>query len=81
MSEIENRLVRCFASVSPELTPGDIRHTNTESMGVWDSLSTVRLAAVIQEEFGVEIDPDVLPELDSFEAFRAYLCGLSPAVE
>lgn len=75
MSEKENRLVRCFASVFPGLTPEEIRRTTADSTGDWDSLSAVKLAAVIQEEFELEIDPEVLPELDSFEAFKNYLDG------
>jgi len=81
MSQNENRLTRCFASVFPDLEPEDIRRTSAESLGSWDSLSAVRLAAVIQEEFRVEIDSEVLANLDSFEAFRAYLDSLSPPVE
>jgi acyl carrier protein len=81
MSENENRLIRCFESVFPDLTPDEIRLTSAESIGGWDSLSTVRLAAVIQEEFRVDIGPEVLPDLDSFEAFRTYLGGLTPSVE
>jgi acyl carrier protein len=81
MSEIENRLIRCFASVFPGLTPDDVRVTSAKSMGSWDSLSTVTLAAVIQEEFRVEIDPQVLPDLDSFEAFRSYLHLVKPSDE
>jgi acyl carrier protein len=81
MSEQENRLIRCFASVFPGLTPEEIRATGAESSGVWDSLSAVTLAAVVQEEFNVEIDPEVLPQLDSFEAFQTYLCRLNLAGE
>lgn len=81
MSEQESRLVRCFASVFPGLTEEEIRTTTTESAGIWDSLSTVTLTAVVEEEFNVEIDPDVIPELDSFEAFRTYLFQLNPAAK
>jgi acyl carrier protein len=81
MSENESRLIRCFASVFPDLTPEEIRLSSAESVGSWDSLSAVRLAAVIQEEFLVEIDEDVLPDLDSFGAFWSYLRGLNPADE
>lgn len=81
MSENENRLIRCFASVFPGLTPEDLRVTSAESMGNWDSLSAVTLAAVIQEEFRVEIDLEALPDLDSFEAFRNYVRRLNPAGE
>jgi len=73
MSELEDRLMQCFMSVFPSLTPEEIRVTNAESSGVWDSLTGVTLAAVVQEEFSVEIDPS---ELDSFEAYRRYLRGL-----
>ena len=68
MSEQENRLVRCFASVFPWLTPEEIHSISAEASESWDSLS-----AVVQEEFGVDIDPETLPNLDSFEAFRTYL--------
>jgi len=73
MSEQENRLLQCFSSVFPGLSEDQIRQTSAESNGEWDSLSTVTLAAVIQEEFNLEIDPEILPRLDSFEAFRKYV--------
>jgi len=81
MSEQENRLMRCFASVFPGLLPEEIRTMNSESTGNWDSLSTVTLAAVVQEEFDVEIEPDVLPELNSFETFQKYLQRINPGRE
>jgi acyl carrier protein len=81
MSEIEDRLIRCFASVFPELTPEEIRAISIESVGIWDSLATATLAAVVQEEYEVEIDPDVIPELDSFRAFQEYVSRLKPAAE
>jgi acyl carrier protein len=68
--------MQCFRSVFPSLTLEEIRVANAESSGVWDSLTGVTLAAVVQEEFGVEIDPVHLSELDSFEAYRHYLRGL-----
>jgi acyl carrier protein len=78
MSEQEKRLLRCFASVFPGLSPEEIRTINSKSRGEWDSLSTVTLAAVIQEEFNVEIDPDAVSELNSFGAFQNYLQRLNP---
>jgi acyl carrier protein len=81
MSEQNSRLIRCFASVFPTLTPEEIPGTNVDSVGIWDSLATVTLAAVIEEEFNVQIDPSDLPDLNSFEAFQIYLCRLSPGRE
>lgn len=77
MGEQENRLVRCFASVFPWLRPEEIRNISAKSAESWDSLSAVTLSAVVQEEFGLDIDPEILPNLDSFEAFRTYLGQLN----
>lgn len=79
MSENENRLIRCFASVFPELSAEEIRLASAESTESWDSLTAVTLAAVVQEEFCIEIDPDVLPDLGSFDALRDYLRRVNPA--
>lgn len=73
MSEQEDRLARCFASVFPALTPEEIRAASIESVAAWDSLRAVTLVGVIQQEFAVNIDPLDLPELNSFEALRSYL--------
>ena len=68
----ESRLIRCFESVFPGLTPDEIRASGAEH-GTWDSLSLVTLVAVVQEEFGVEIAPEERANLDSFSAFGVYL--------
>jgi len=81
VSENESRLVRCFASVFPDLALQEIRVASAESTGSWDSLTAVTLAAVIQEEFCMEIEPEAFPSLDSFERFRTYLRHANPAGE
>jgi acyl carrier protein len=77
MSDDNGRLIRCFAAVFPALTLEEIPGISVESVGVWDSLATVTLASVIQDEFNVDIDPSDLRELASFEAFQTYLRRLS----
>jgi acyl carrier protein len=72
-SERQDRLIRCFASVFPALSAEEILTVSSDSIGNWDSLSTVTLAAVVQEEFNVEIEPEIIPELNSFAAFWNYL--------
>jgi len=73
MSDKDLRLLRCFASVFPELSPEELRGVTSDSAGHWDSLSTVTLAALVQEEFSVEIEPEMVQQLNSFEAFQTYL--------
>ena len=73
MSELESRLIRCFSSVFPALTPEEIRAASAQSLAAWDSLAAVTLVAVVQQEFDVQIDLLDMPELDSFEAFESCL--------
>jgi acyl carrier protein len=82
MSEQEDRLIRCFSSVFPMLSTAEIRSSSSDSLAVCgDSLTAITLLAVIQQEFGVEIDPSDLSELDSFEAFQTYLRQLGLMAE
>lgn len=73
MPDLESRLIKCFSSVFPALTPEEIQVANAQSLAAWDSLAAVTLAAVVQQEFNVQIDLLDLPELDSFAAFQTYL--------
>ena len=74
MSDLESRLGGCFSAVFPSVSGAELQSLTADS-GDWDSLAGVTLAAVIQEEFQIEIDPEKLPDLTSFEAFRGYLAG------
>jgi len=81
MKENDLRLTRCFAAVFPQLSEDEIRAASADETAAWDSLGGVTLAAVVQEEFGIEIEPDVLPDLDSYRALREYLGRVNPAGE
>ena len=73
MPEIEERLEKCFALVFPKLHSAQIRSASTEDIDDWDSLASIRLAAVVEEEFGIKIPADDLPELMSFRDFEGYV--------
>ncbi|MGD0404581.1 MAG: acyl carrier protein [Candidatus Acidiferrales bacterium] len=73
MDEMETRLARCFSSVFPELTTEQIRSATMDSVPAWDSLAAVTLVAVLQEEFGLQINLMDLPELVSFDAVQNYV--------
>ncbi len=73
MDEIEARLIRCFSSVFPDLTAEQILTVSVESEPAWDSLAAVTLVAVLQEEFGLQINLIDLPELVSFAAVKSYV--------
>jgi len=73
MDELENRLATCFSTVLPGLTGGEIRQASATSVKSWDSVATVTLIAVVEEEFGITIEVDDPSQFDSFQRFLAYL--------
>lgn len=73
MDEMEQRLAACFAAVFPELPPEEIRLASAASMKSWDSVATVTLLAVVEEEFGINIADEDPARFDSFKDILAYL--------
>ena len=71
--EVSNRLIRCFELVFPGLSRAEIRSANMASMARWDSVATLNLSSLIDEEFGVQIDDEELGLLISFDLILDYL--------
>ncbi len=67
MSNMEERLKECFMTVFPNLSADEIPHSSTASVATWDSLATVTLISLIEEEFGVTIAPEEYEYIVSFE--------------
>ncbi len=79
MSEQDDQLVRCFASVFPTLSEGDIRSSNVVPLFDLDSLAGVTLVTLIDQEFGVNVElPDLL-DLGSFEEIAQFLRKQNPS--
>jgi acyl carrier protein len=58
------------------LTREQILGASVESAAQWDSVATVTLFNVIEEEFGTPVDYDRIEELTSFARIRDYLGGV-----
>ena len=56
MHDVSQRLAKCFCAVFPELSPEDLGKINHYPAVDWDSLSAVTLLAVVQEEFGIDLE-------------------------
>lgn len=78
MNDDDARLMRCFASAFPGATPDQIRTAQFGDIAGWDSLRGVTLLAVLDEEFGVQIDLPELLELGSFDSVKRYLLQRGP---
>lgn len=73
MDEMEKRLAACFSAVLPELSPAEISQASASSVESWDSVATVTLLAVVEEEFGISIENQDPARFDSFKNILAYL--------
>jgi len=73
MNDVDDRLMRCFASALPSSTREEIRTAKFDDMAGWDSLRGVTLLAVLDEEFGVQLDLAELLELETFDSVKRYL--------
>ena len=67
MADTKNRLIRCFAAIFPHLKGSEITQAAPDSTVGWDSLATVNLFALVQAEFGVNLD-----SLDDDESISFY---------
>jgi acyl carrier protein len=73
MNEMRHRLARCFSLVFAGLHEPEVYSASAASVRAWDSTSAILLASVIEEEFHIEMDYDVLPELTSFDLILQYV--------
>jgi acyl carrier protein len=56
--------------VFPDLSDEQIETADREEMSEWDSLATLTLLAVVEEEFGLQLDDEAIAKLTSFSAVR-----------
>ena len=73
MSDVRERLIKCFGAVFPDLPPSKVPRASSESIDRWDSVATATLLGVVEEEFSIAIDAGDSDVLDSFESLLAYL--------
>jgi acyl carrier protein len=67
--------VTCFQAVFPDLPAAEIPVGTQASVASWDSVAAITLVNVIEDEFGIQVDFDLLAELDSFDRIHEYLCA------
>jgi acyl carrier protein len=73
VADLDDRLVRCISSAFPGLTDREIRTADVEQLADVDSLAAVTLVALIDQEFGVDLDLEGLLKFGSFEELCQYL--------
>jgi acyl carrier protein len=80
MDELEQRLSNCFQTVFTGIDAAAIGAATPSTVAGWDSVASIKLLNVIEEEFQIEIDLDQISELDSFPRIVEYLRNPPAAV-
>ena len=66
MDDLEGKLIDCFTVVFPDLAAGEVRLASIASVPGWDSMASINLVAVIEEEFGIQLEIEELADMASF---------------
>jgi hypothetical protein len=73
MNDSRQRLTQCFLLVFPDLKEAEVCSASASSVAAWDSMTAIILSNVIEEEFRVKLEYDILPELVSFDLILNHL--------
>jgi acyl carrier protein len=73
MDNTITRLIACFRTVFPDVLESEIVSASQSGMAGWDSVATITLMNVVEEEFGVMFDLDRMEEFESFDGIERYL--------
>lgn len=73
MTDIRNRLVKCFRIVFPDVPETEIPQLTQAATAKWDSVATITLLNVVEDEFRVEMDLDEAAKFSSFDKIQSYL--------
>jgi acyl carrier protein len=72
-SDLESRLIRCFAATFEDLGPEEIRLASSSSLAGWDSMAFITLTMLIEEEFNIRITISDITKLTSFAEMFGFL--------
>jgi acyl carrier protein len=73
--DTRQRLIRCFQAVFPELSEPEVARASASSLAGWDSVATVTLAAIVEEEFGIQFKAEEIEKMKSFQSCLDLLAG------
>ena len=71
MSNIE-KLKNAFVE-GLEIPVEEVENATMETVDKWDSIGQMSLVAMIEDEFGIEMEPDEVMQFTSFEAGKNIL--------
>ena len=75
LADVHSRLIKCFSLVFPDLSEREIVNASPASVPTWDSIGSVTLFGVIEEEFSIKLKPEDLENFLSFDLILDFLGG------
>jgi len=66
-------VTKCGHAIFPAFTSGTLANANIANTAECDSIASVTLIALVEEEFGTEQDVNALGELTSFDEILEHL--------
>ena len=75
-SDLADRLTRCFQEVFTNLTAQQARSASVAEIDEWDSLASLSLVAVVEDEFDVALPDEVVADLTDYSLILEALVAL-----
>jgi acyl carrier protein len=77
----KSRLLDCFAAVFPSLSREQLERAEQANLPEWDSIATVTLITVIEDEFHMEVPVTEIENLVSFDKVLKFVtnAAVNPA--
>lgn len=64
--KVRRRLTRVFTAILPQVDTANIENATMDNTENWDSLATLSLFTLAEEEFGVKLGLDLIVSTKSF---------------
>ena len=77
MNDAEDRLAQCFLLALPVLDRASVKDASMATVAAWESLTTVNLMSLIEEEFEISIPAEAIAEFTSFARVLAVVGRLT----
>ena len=77
MIDTRARVACCFLAVFPRLTNAELSAASIQTVEGWDSVASVTLVALIEEEFDIQIEPEAVENMMSYRSVVDYLQGMA----
>jgi len=73
MTDLDARLTSCFSAAFSDLDPAAIPAASPDATPGWDSMASITLMTLVQEEFNVALDFERFEEFNSYAKLKAWL--------